>query len=206
MQEWQNDIWIIRDAVVSKCGWVSGRQSQPTCLDGSDEVAQCLACLWLIWGGHAIKHAEQVSRGPSQQALAVRAKLLSHRPLPVVLHCLPGARRSAPCLTGHRRSGDLDDHEVRRAVEAQRHLKEPDLSGLDPVRADLRLAEPDLSWFPPVRQRGPIRSGSLLRFWMPCRERAVELAGEDLQAVTADPLRPPQVARRRRRPAPQQRH
>jgi hypothetical protein len=34
-------------------------------------------------------------------------------------------------------------------VEAQRQLDEPELSGLDPVRADLRLIEPDLAGFPP---------------------------------------------------------
>ena len=49
-------------------------------------------------------------------------------------------------------------------MEAQRQLDEPDLSGLDPVRADLRLAEPDLAGFPPgehieeAAERSAVRS------------------------------------------------
>ena len=34
-------------------------------------------------------------------------------------------------------------------MEAQRQLDEPELSGLDSIRADLRLIEFDLAWFPP---------------------------------------------------------
>jgi hypothetical protein len=44
--------------------------------------SRSVACFWLI-RGNAIKHAEQVSRGP-HEALAVRAELLSHRLLPVI--------------------------------------------------------------------------------------------------------------------------
>ena len=43
-------------------------------------------------------------------------------------------RITGPC-TAQRRPGNFGDHEVRRAMEAQRHLKKSDLSGLDLVRA-----------------------------------------------------------------------
>src|SRR6266567_603953 len=60
-------------------------------------------------------------------------------------HRPPGCSlaRGAPGLAGRRLaregSGDLDDHELLQPAEAQRHLHEPELSRLDPVRPDLRL-------------------------------------------------------------------
>jgi len=63
---------------------------------------------------------------------------------------------------------DLDDHELLQAMETQRHPHEPELRGLDPVRADLRLIESDLAWFPPgehieeTAERSAVRSPQTL--------------------------------------------
>ena len=84
-----------------------------------------------------------------RRPLTAGAGLSSHRPPCTLLCCGPGA----PGLAGWRAArgwpGDLDDHEFPRAVEAQRHLGEPELSRLDPVRADLRLVKADLPGLPP---------------------------------------------------------
>jgi hypothetical protein len=76
-------------------------------------------------------------------------ELVRHWPSHVLIYGLPGAPGHVTWCTAQRRPGDLDDHEVRRAMEAQRHLKKSDLSDLYPIWADLCLAEPDLTWFPP---------------------------------------------------------
>ena len=44
-------------------------------------------------------------------------------------------------------------------MEPQRQLDEPELSGLDPIGADLRLAEPDLAGFLPGEESKKPRSG-----------------------------------------------
>jgi len=61
-----------------------------------------------------------------------------------------------------RRSGDLDDREVLKAMEAQRQLDEPELGGLDPVWADLRLAEPDLVLSAYLSGHGSVINGNAL--------------------------------------------
>jgi hypothetical protein len=80
--------------------------------------------------GVELEFADEDDRGRVRQAECGAVRL------PVLLHGSPGPLRSTPCPARHRRPGDLDDHEVRPAMKAQRHLKEPDLSGLDPVWAE----------------------------------------------------------------------
>jgi hypothetical protein len=60
-------------------------------VDGRSDVAQRQPRFGLIRPGHAVKRAEQVTRGLSQEALAVREELLSYRTSPVSLYGLPGA-------------------------------------------------------------------------------------------------------------------
>ena len=47
-------------------------------LDDNGDVAQNLARFRLIWTGHTVERAQQVSRGLSQVALALRAELVSY--------------------------------------------------------------------------------------------------------------------------------
>ena len=67
-------------------------------------------------------------------------------------------------------------------MEAQRQLDKPELSGLDPVWADLRLIEPDLAWFPPGedvnnRQKPITPASSDLEELLSGRRRAGEESG-----------------------------
>ncbi len=76
----------------------SRRPALPSRLDSCGDVAQRQPRSWLIRPAHLVEHAEQISCGPSQEALAVRAERVSCRPSCVPLHSLPGALGSAPCL------------------------------------------------------------------------------------------------------------
>jgi len=81
-------------------------------VDGGGDIAQRLARFRLIWTGHTVERAQQVSRGPSQEALAVRAELVNHGPPHVPLYSLPGAPGYVTWRTAQRRPGDLDDREL----------------------------------------------------------------------------------------------
>src|SRR5579862_2139632 len=111
----------------------------PARFDGGGHVAEHLARFRIIWPADAAERLQQVLAGPPQKALAARGGLGRRQPPRVPACGFPG-------LTGWRAlrqwAGHLDDHELLQAVEAQRHLDEPELSRLDPVWPDLRLVKP----------------------------------------------------------------
>ena len=102
---------------------------------GDDDVAQRQPRFWLIRPGYAVKLAQQVSRGPSQEALAVRVQLVS--PRPQLVPAPRPARRSSGCswLAAHRRPGYLDNHEI----------------GVPPCLGDSPQAHPVISVVHPAR-------------------------------------------------------
>jgi hypothetical protein len=81
-------------------------------LDSGGNLAQRQPRFPLVRAGHAVKLTQQVSRGPSQEALALRAELVSHWPAHVLLYGLPGAPGHGTWRTAKRRPGDLDDREL----------------------------------------------------------------------------------------------
>ncbi len=106
--------------------WLSviRRRVSSSRLDGSSDVAQCLACFRLIRPGHAVKRAQQVPRGPSQEALAVRAELISHGPPHVPLYGLQDAPGPALWRAAQRRPGRRRGAAAAGGVRAQRALPE----------------------------------------------------------------------------------
>jgi len=128
---------------------------------------------------------------------------VSHGPPSVPLYGLPGAAGHVTWRTAQRLSGDLDDRELLSAMEAQRQLGEPELGGLDPIRAGLRLGESDPAGFPPgedieeAAERSAVRSPQAVEDLNRPERRAG--LGEGLDSRCRGPYGPqfPAVAARR---------
>ena len=104
-----------------------GQPSAPR-LQGGGNLAQCLARFRLIRPSYAVKLAEQVAAavaggaGGSTEPVRMAATTSCFMAFQALLGlCLRAAQR---------RPGDLDDRELLCAMQAQRHLDEPELRGL----------------------------------------------------------------------------
>jgi hypothetical protein len=68
-------------------------------LDPGAQVAQQLACRWLVRAGHVAEHAQQLGGGPAEAVLAVRPQLFGHaRPGRGEGHQAPAVVRLRGCI------------------------------------------------------------------------------------------------------------